>query len=137
MSIVTLGGRSTGFNQIGLETAEINQTVDNLIYFGGSENLTNAFNRISLGFGRVRSKALPVNVLVTASHEPVTFQLAQVFEILRKAKCRLLVVAVNLKEKNKFASFLSQLQVSIVNVRHWDSLLRHSYQVIDYLNSIS
>ena len=133
---MTLGGRRTGINQVDLKTAEINQTVDNLIYFGGSENLTNAFNRISLGFGRVRSNALPVNVLITASHEPATFQMAQVLEILRKTNCRILVVAINLKESSNFAQILSQFQVSIVNVRHWDSLLRHSYQVINYLNFI-
>ena len=133
---MTLGGRRTGINQVDLKTAEINQTVDNLIYFGGLENLTNAFNRISLGFGRVRSNALPVNVLITASHEPATFQMAQVLEILRKTNCRILVVAINLKESSNFAQILSQFQVSIVNVRHWDSLLRHSYQVINYLNFI-
>ena len=114
---------------------QIDSVVEKLIYFGGVENLTNAFSRIPFGTGKTRQNALPVNVLITSSRNPDRLEISDRIELLKRINCRILVISIN-GNKSSLENMLFDYSIPQLPVNHWDHLSKHAHQVVDYLNIV-
>ena len=138
MSLTSIGGRRTGSFNSNILAPTIDSIVDNSIYFGGPENVTNAFNRIAHSGAKVRVGSFPVSILISASSEiNDEKEIAPQLEFLKGINRRMLVVSINVDKNSTFTKILSRYSIEWIDVRHWDSLYMHAYKVIDFLNTIS
>ena len=138
MSLTSIGGRRTGSFNSNILAPTIDSIVDNSIYFGGPENVTNAFNRIAHSGAKVRVGSFPVSILISASSEiNDEKEIAPQLEYLKGINRRMLVVLINVDQNSTFTKILSRYSIASIDVRHWDSLFMHAYKVIDFLNTIS
>ena len=112
-----------------------NTLIDETIYFGGPENITNALSRILYGTKKVRKDALPVNILISASTMLPGSELVSVLERLIDTNCRLLMIFIDVENNAKLSSFLANF--AIVNVTNWDSLYKAIPDVVNYLFNVS
>ena len=138
MSLTTVGGRRTGSSKIGITQSNTNLFVDNAIYFGGPQNATNAFNRIHYGLYQVRTNALPVNILFITPTNANVDELVPQLEQLKSTLSRILVISINSnnEKSTELIEILNRYSIPIVNVRHWDTLHNHLYDVIKYLKTV-
>ena len=135
--MTTVGGRRTGSTQVGITQTNANLFVDKAIYFGGSQNATNALNRIHYGLHQVRTQVLPVNILFITPTDANVDQLAPQLEQLKSTLSRILVISINSSGKStELIEILNRYSIPIVNVRHWDTLRNHLYDVIKYLQTV-
>ena len=130
------GGRTTGLVLLNVLNEQANSLVDGLIYFGGAENLTNAFSRISLGNGKVRQNSLPVTILLTSSRNPDRLVVSDDIEFLKRINCRILVISIN-GGRSSLEDMLKDYSIDKLQITHWDKLGNHLHQVVDYLNTVS
>ena len=138
MSLTSIGGRRTGSSISNILATTINSVIDNSIYFGGPENVTNAFDRIAHSGVKVRVGSFPVSILISASSEiNDEKEIAPQLEYLKGINRRMLVVLINVDQNSTFTKILSRYSIASIDVRHWDSLFMHASKVINFLNTIS
>ena len=131
----SVGGRTTGVINHAATTSIVNDLIDNAIYFGGHENLTNAFHRMLHGGNRIRENSLPVSILVSASSNMNTKELMPILEKLEASNRRICLILINVDENSKFSQILTNFYNSfpIIRVTHWDQLNKHIVKVMKYL----
>ena len=89
LSLFTIGGRTVGSHSYNVPQTIANTLIDETIYFGGLENITNALSRMLYGTKKVRKDALPVNILISASTMVPGSEIVSVLEKLIDTNCRM------------------------------------------------
>ena len=115
----------------------LKQVIENAIYFGGRENLTNIFQTIANSPTKVRPGALPVNIIISASTNIDVDRVIPLIEQLKNANAKLFVVVLDVNGKSsKFVNILERYTIPLINVKHWDLLDHNIYTIRNYLSTV-
>ena len=115
-----------------------NTAIDQSIYFGGRENLTNSFKRILYGSQhKIRGNVLPINILISASTLVKVDDLIPILDILKMANSRICLVSIDPDEKSQILQILTKYYpFSVIKIDHWDHLYRNVPKVLKYLLNV-